>query len=118
MTGQTLQVLGEMHRHGRLELLVLPDGSKSLIPAAWTDQAEPTETVAVPATVATLADLEHAVVLVAELMTRDSAAEVQAAGHPPSQEDYDVACTAEFAAGPGAGATDRSSRPASRVAGR
>jgi hypothetical protein len=29
-----------MHRHGQLELiLVLPDGSKSLIPAAWTDLA-------------------------------------------------------------------------------
>ena len=29
---------GWTHRHGRLELiLVLPDGSKSLVPARWTD---------------------------------------------------------------------------------
>ena len=33
-----LQVLGGMTRHGVMELLlVLPDGSKSLVPAAWTD---------------------------------------------------------------------------------
>ena len=33
-----LQVLGGMRRHGVVELLlVLPDGSKSLVPAAWTD---------------------------------------------------------------------------------
>ncbi|MGH3434801.1 MAG: DUF5372 family protein [Thermocrispum sp.] len=119
MEGQTLQVLGQMRRHGRLELLlVLADGSKSLIPAAWTDQAEPTETMAAPATVATLADLEHAVVLVAALLARDSDPRVQAACHPPSQEDDDAACTAEFAPRSGSGATDRSSRPASRVAGR
>ena len=38
LEGQSLRVLGGMRRHGRLELLlVLPDGSKSLIPAAWTD---------------------------------------------------------------------------------
>ena len=121
MEGLTLQVLGQMRRHGCLELLlVLPDGSKSLIPAAWTDQAEPTETMAATATatVATLADLEHAVVLVAALLARDSDPRVQAACHPPSQEDDDAACTAEFAPRPHPGATDRSSRPASRVAGR
>ncbi|WP_433598168.1 hypothetical protein ACQPXH_20620 [Nocardia sp. CA-135953] len=33
-----MPVLGGMHRHAVLELLlVLPDGSKSLMPAAWTD---------------------------------------------------------------------------------
>src|SRR5881227_1032723 len=36
--GRTLQVFGWMRRQGRLDLiLVLPDGSRSLIPAAWTD---------------------------------------------------------------------------------
>ncbi len=36
----SLEVLGQMHCRGRLELLlVLPDGSKSLVPAAWTDYA-------------------------------------------------------------------------------
>ena len=38
LAGHQLRVLGRMRRHGRLELLVvLPDGSKSLLPAAWTD---------------------------------------------------------------------------------
>ena len=33
-----MPVLGQRRRQGQLELLlVLPDGSKSLIPAAWTD---------------------------------------------------------------------------------
>ena len=40
LAGRELRVLGAMRRHGRLELLlVLPDGSKSLVPAAWTDAA-------------------------------------------------------------------------------
>lgn len=38
LEGQMLRVLGKMHRHGEEELLlVLGDGSKSLIPSAWTD---------------------------------------------------------------------------------
>ena len=36
--GRVLTVLGGMRRHGVLELLVvLPDGSKALMPAGWTD---------------------------------------------------------------------------------
>ena len=35
---RSLRVLGGMRRHGMVELLLeLPDGSKSLVPAAWTD---------------------------------------------------------------------------------
>ena len=38
LEGQRLPVLGRLRRHGGAELLVvLPDGSKRLIPAAWTD---------------------------------------------------------------------------------
>jgi hypothetical protein len=36
--GKALELLGWMHRRGELLLtLVLPDGTRSLIPAAWTD---------------------------------------------------------------------------------
>jgi hypothetical protein len=36
LMGRRLQVIGEMRRLGRNELLVvLSDGSKTLIPAAW-----------------------------------------------------------------------------------
>ena len=39
-----LNVLRAMRRKGRLYLiLILPDGSKSLIPADWTDFASPTQ---------------------------------------------------------------------------
>jgi hypothetical protein len=41
LEGRALDVLGQTHRDGVLCLtLVLPDGSKSLIPAAWTDLEE------------------------------------------------------------------------------
>ncbi|HEY4930347.1 MAG TPA: DUF5372 family protein, partial [Terriglobales bacterium] len=36
--GQSLEVLRQAHMRGRLQfVLILPDGSKSLIPAEWTD---------------------------------------------------------------------------------
>jgi len=39
LEGQRLEVLGRSRRRGRVELLVvLPDGSKRVIPAAWTDE--------------------------------------------------------------------------------
>ena len=38
LDGRELRVLGGMRRHGARELLVeLPDGSKRLVPASWTD---------------------------------------------------------------------------------
>lgn len=38
LEGQTLAVLGRMRRHGTVELLVvLADGSKTLLPGSWTD---------------------------------------------------------------------------------
>jgi len=65
-----------MRRHGKLDLiLVLPDGSRTLIPAAWTDldPSTPPE----PATLATLgslADLLHAGRVLAGIVQSDSAA--------------------------------------------
>src|SRR5262249_41045505 len=48
-----------MHRKGRLLLvLILPDGSKSLIPADWTDLASSTPSIGTPAAT-TLGSLEH-----------------------------------------------------------
>jgi hypothetical protein len=76
LEGQSLRELGRMRRHGRLELLlVLPDGSKSLIPAAWTDldraaDSTDTGTDAVVATLGSLADLLAACVVVADLTER------------------------------------------------
>lgn len=50
---------GSLRRHGRLELsLVLPDGSKSLVPETWTDPEGGIEvTDEAPATLRSLEDL-------------------------------------------------------------
>ena len=38
LEGRSLELIGWMRRHGRLELLlVLADGSRVFVPAAWTD---------------------------------------------------------------------------------
>jgi len=106
LEGRALPVLGRMRRHGQLELLlVLPDGSKSLIPSAWTDLEEPTneETVHTPATLGSLADLLAVCVSVAELAGR-RLEQGQAAGKSPCEEDSRAACPAQFDARSGSGA--------------
>ena len=66
--GRVLTVLGAMRRHGELELLVVfPDGSKALMSAAWTD-GWATESALAAATLGSLADLLHAVTVVAALL--------------------------------------------------
>ena len=68
LQGCELRVLGRMHRHGALELLVvLPDGSKTLLPAVFTD-AVPVAAEAVAATVGSIEDLEQLAVVVESLM--------------------------------------------------
>jgi hypothetical protein len=52
---RSLELIGWMRRGGRLELiLVLPDGSRSLVPAAWTDLEVPAR----PARAGTLGSVE------------------------------------------------------------
>ena len=68
LQGCELRVLGRMRRHGAVELLVvLPDGSKTLLPSGFTDAvaaaADP-----VVATVGSIEDLEHLAVVVGSLM--------------------------------------------------
>src|SRR5438034_10665947 len=76
LAGEPLRVLGSLRRHGRLELLlVLPDGSKSLVPAAWTSLgdepgAEAGDDAAARATLGRLGDLLAACVLVSALSAR------------------------------------------------
>ena len=73
LDGQTLAVVGRMCRHGRDELLlVLPDGSKSLVPAAWTDQVEGPASAGRPGAEAlgAVADLLAASPLAGELSAR------------------------------------------------
>jgi len=69
--GQPLNVFGAMHRKGRLLLvLILPDGSKSLIPADWTDLASPSFGAPAATTLGSLEHLLHARALVDALLGR------------------------------------------------
>ena len=87
-----------MRRHGVVELLlVLPDGSKSLIPAGWTDAAQAGADGGVGmATLGSLTDLLYLCGLVAELMQREPRTRGQAAGMSPCKEDSRAACPTEF----------------------
>lgn len=120
--GRELRVLGGMHRHGRLELLlVLPDGSKRLIPAEWTSQHTDGDSAArdgrsSAGTVGSVADLLAASVLVSAFSARDQQEREQAARKPPAKEDNRAACPAQSAARPGSGATPGPAGPAPRTA--
>ena len=82
-----------MRRHGELELLlVLPDGSKSLIPAAWTDLDGPAGGADVAATLGSLAQLLALCALAGDLAGREPAVQGQAAGKSPCKEDSHAAC--------------------------
>jgi hypothetical protein len=123
LAGRELRVLGGMRRHGRLELLlVLPDGSKSLVPAAWTgwgegDAAAGSDVPAFTATLGRLEDLLAACVLVSALCARCLDGQEQAARQSPTKEDSRAACAAQSAAGSVSGATCDADSPAPRRGG-
>lgn len=123
LVGRRLQVIGAMRRLGRDELLVvLPDGSKTLIPAVWTDRdtttANEDQTLdqAIPI-LAAPAELLYARELVASLRARIDADRGQAARKSPCKEDDRAACAAEFDARTDPGATTGSDRVAARDGG-
>jgi Family of unknown function (DUF5372) len=110
LDGQQVRVLGRLRRHGQAELLVvLPDGSKRMIPQTWTD-AEPTGETDAAATLGALGDLLAACVLVSALATSK---QEQAARQSPCKEDSRATCPAQSAAATVSGATpDRVGSPA------
>jgi len=69
--GQPLELLGWMRRRGQLELiLVLPDGSHLLVPAAWTDLHAPTDPPPAAGPLCSLDDLLAARRVVEPLLER------------------------------------------------
>jgi hypothetical protein len=129
LEGRSLRVLGRMCRHGSDELLLeLPDGSKSLFAAAWTNLGDAAVTADVGvgasghggagATVGSLGDLLDAVALVAALLPRAGEVEEQAARLSPCKEDTRAAHPAQSAPRSGAGATRRAVGAASPTGGR
>lgn len=122
MAGQVLPVLAQRRVRGQLELLVvLPDGSKSLVPAAWTDLDDAVAEQEAQATpgqpLGSLADLLHASTLTRAVLARVRGPE-QAARQSSYEEDNRAACAVESDAGPGPGASPDGDRAASRSAGR
>lgn len=122
LRGRALRVLGRMRRHGRLELLLeLPDGSKCLIPAAWTDLAVEGSGGGGPvpgvATLGSLEDLLAVCGLVCALSARHRQDQEQATRQSLSKEDSLAACAAQSAARSRSGATPAAARPASPIAG-
>jgi len=90
--GKSLAVLRAIHRHGRLYLLlILPDGSKSLIPADWTDIAptvQPLGAIAAEqtATFGSLEALLHASSVVDALLGRLAQPESEEANSTVNKE--------------------------------
>lgn len=110
LDGQMVRVLGKLRRHGQAELLVvLPDGSKRMIPQTWTDTESAGE-ADTAATLGALGDLLAACVLVSALATSE---QEQGARQSPCKEDSRATCPAQSAAAPVSGATpDRVGSPA------
>jgi uncharacterized protein DUF5372 len=106
LAGTSMPVAGAMSRLGRWTLLlVLPDGSKALIPAEWTDAPDTEAAEQGPSVLALPADLLEAVVLVSALRARAPAIGAQAASKSPAKEDFDAACPAQFDTRPDPDAT-------------
>ncbi len=107
--GRPLDVLGSMRRHGEVELLVvLPDGSKRLIPAAWTDLEDPADGGGGdggPSTLGPVRDLLQLAALVSALSVWNRDDPEQAARQSSCEEDTRAACAAQSDPGPGTGAT-------------
>jgi hypothetical protein len=71
LRGQTLEVYDRMHRNGILLLiLVLPDGTRSLIPAAWTDLEPSLSGQCSSVTIGSIPDLLHARKVVDSLLRK------------------------------------------------
>ena len=124
LEGRRLHVIGAMRRLGRDELLVvLPDGSKTLMPVAWTDRDTTTASEGhaldrATAILAAPAELLHAHELVVSLGARVDAGSGQAARKPPCEEDKRAVRAAEFDARTDPGIATGSDLVAARDGGR
>lgn len=90
--GRRLRLFGWMRRRGQLDLiLILPDGSKSLIPAAWTDLEAAAASSREPELLGSVRDLLHARTVVDGLLHRLNAEKPDHAGQ--SAEEVKDAAT-------------------------
>ena len=112
--GLDLPVWGRLRLRGApMAVVVLPDGSKKRIPAAWTRAGDGTGTAGPAAgIIAPAGDLLRLLRVVSGISARSAGTAEQAARQSPGKEDNRAACTTESAAGPGSGATITAGRPA------
>jgi len=97
MEGRSLELMGWMRRGGRLELiLVWPDGSRVMIPAAWTDLDARSEPLS-EGTLGLLGDL-----LAARWVLDGALGRVVLAERDDRGEDKRDAVASEFGGEPGA----------------
>jgi len=108
--GLDLPVWGRLRLRGvAMVVLVLPDGSKKRIPAAWTrpGTAGPAAGIIAPA-----GDLLRLLQVISGIPATAGNHAEQAARQSPGKEDDRAACTTQSAAGPGSGATIAAGQPA------
>ena len=112
--GLDLPVWGRLRLRGvAMVVLVLPDGSKKRIPAAWAREGGSGDTGApAAAVVAAAGDLLRLLRVISGIPVIAGNHEEQAARQSPGKEDDRAACTTQSAAGPGSGATIAAGQPA------
>ena len=111
--GLDLPVWGQLRLRGvAMVVLVLPDGSRKRIPAAWAHEGGSEDTGAPAAVVAAAGDLLHLLRVISGIPATAGNHADQAARQSPGKEDYRAACTTQSAAGPGSGAATAAGQPA------
>jgi hypothetical protein len=111
--GLDLPVWGRLRLRGAaMVVLVLPDGSKKRIPAAWAHEGGSDAVGGTAVPVAAAADLLRLLRVVSGVPATAGNHAEQAARQSPGKEDDRAACTAQSAAGPGSGATITAGQPA------
>ena len=112
--GLDLPVWGWLRLRGvAMVVLVLPDGSRKRVPAAWAHEGGSEDTGApAAAVVAAAGDLLRLLRVISGIPATVGNHAEQAARQSPGKEDDRAACTAQSAAGPGSGATIRAGQPA------
>jgi hypothetical protein len=112
--GLDLAVWGRLRLRGAaMVVLVLPDGSRKRIPAAWAHEGGSEDTAApAAAVVAAAGDLLRLLRVISGIPATAGNHAEQAARQSPGKEDYRAACTTQSAAGPGSGASTAAGQPA------
>jgi hypothetical protein len=111
--GLDLPVWGRLRLRGvAMVVLVLPDGSRKHIPAAWVGEGGGENPAAPAAVVAAAGDLLRLLRVISGIRATAGNRAEQAARQSPGKEDDRAACTTQPAAGPGSGATIAAGQPA------